>query len=645
MKPVPRESGRAGAPPSRTAPVVDVLTRFEQQVRTAPERTALAIGGEVLTYGQLHARSSALARRIASAADIRPGAGQVVALHLRQSAGTVVGMLAALRLGAAWYVVEPDAHAAGPDAERVRTLLAGTGCAAVVFDGADPATAPDAVAAVAPGAPRLDLSRPDATVASGAGVPARVPGAAPAYVIGTAGSTGAPKAVVVSRDAFAQLMAARGEEPGVTAFSPCRLAWDGALLLLFHALCTGGTAVLPDARELPDAARSAALIGTWQVRLAAAPPSFYRLMLPHLAGAARHLRAVILGGEPVPATLVEAHRRTLPGTRLTNEYGPTETTVGVLAHTVPDAPGAAVTDTAVPDTAVPIGRPIGPVTRVYVLGRDLRPVADGALGELYIGGPQVALGYAGRPGETASRFVADPYAAVPGARMYRTGDLARVTASGAIGFAGREDGQVKVRGTRIERHAVEAAVESRPGVGRACVLAVPDERTGDILVAFWTAAPDTDAPTVRELLAHCASRLAAHAVPEHFVQVADIPLTPQGKTDETALRALFARSGPAGPGDGTADRSGTGVEQQIAALWAEVLRHDGFGPGDSFFSAGGNSRRVVELHMGLERRWPGAVRVGQLFDLVTVRDQAEAVGRALAAGGDGPAGAPAAFEV
>ncbi|KAA6215341.1 peptide synthetase [Streptomyces albofaciens JCM 4342] len=643
--------------------MADVLELFEHQVRTVPERTALAIGPHTFTYAQLDSSSAALAQRVADGGGIRPGSGQAVALHLRQSAHTVVGMLAALRLGVAWYVIEPEPHATGPAAERLRTALADAGCAAVVFDGTDPATAPEAVAAVAPRTPRIDLSGPDGTATSrtagsgtaasraagsGAAPRARVPGGAPAYVIGTAGSTGAPKAVVVSRDALAQLMAVRGEEPGATTFSPCRLAWDGSLLLLFHALCTGGTAVLPDARELPDAARSAALVTTWRARRIAAPPSFYRLMLPHLAGADRHLRGVVLGGEPVPAALLDAHRRTLPGTRLRNEYGPTEATVSVIGHEAPEAHGVhgvpeAPDDTTAPDAGLPIGRPLGPVTRVYVLGRDLRPVPGGALGELYIGGPQVALGYAGRPAETASRFVADPYAGAPGARMYRTGDLARVAASGVISFAGREDGQVKVRGARIERHAVEAVVESHPGVGRAYVLAVPDERSDTALVAFWSAGPRTEGPTVRELLVHCASRLPAHAVPERFVRVADMPLTPQGKTDENALRALLAEAAPS-DADGGAHRFGTGLEQQVAALWAEVLRHDGFGPDDGFFAAGGNSRRVVELHLGLERRWPGAVRVGQLFDLVTVRDQAAAVGRALA-GSEGPAGAPAGFEV
>ncbi|MEU8783823.1 non-ribosomal peptide synthetase [Streptomyces sp. NPDC048637] len=635
---------------------VDVLTLMERHFRSAPDHTALVVGESTLTYRQLAEESGELAARIAARGTVRPGRGQVVLLYQRQSVRTVVGMVAALRLGAAWCVVEPGQHEPSePAAGRVRALLGDTDCAAVVFDGADAATTPETVRALASGIALHDLSATPATPAVAEAPPApapraEVPGAAPAYVISTSGSTSAPKAVVVSRANLAHLMAGRGEEPGGATFAPCRLAWDGALLLLFHALCTGGTTVLPDARRLPDAAAAAALIRTWRVRTAASPPSFYRLMLPHMSGADLHLRTLILGGEAVPQGLAGAHHGTLPGTRLWNEYGPTETTVGVLSHLVPDSQ-----EPVGPAKSLPIGCPIGPSTRAYVLGHDLSPAPGGTLGELYIGGPQVAHGYAGRPAETAGRFVADPFTDVPGARMYRTGDLARVNAAGEVEFGGREDGQMKVRGARIERHAVEAVLESHPAVRRASVLGVTDERAGDTLVGFWS--PDRTAaaaPTVRDLLAHCAGQLVEQAVPERFVQVADIPLTAVGKTDETALRALLRHSEaePERPGAyvngdiAPAGRGGNALEREIAVLWAEVLRHDEFGLGDGFFAAGGNSRRVVELHLRLQRRWPDAIRVGRLFDLDTVRAQATAVAEALAAtGSELPVRAPMTFEV
>lgn len=239
--------------------------------------------------------------------------------------------------------------------------------------------------------------------------------------------------------------------------------------------------------------------------------------------------------------------------------------------------------------------------------------------------------------------------------MYRTGDLARLNTAGEIEFGGRKDGQTKVRGARIERHAVEAVLESHPAVRRASVLGITDEHAEDTLVAFWSAdRTAAAAPTVRELLAHCAGQLVEQAVPERFVQVAGIPLTAIGKTDESALRALLRHSEvvPQGPGEsvnGDADparRRGNALEREIAALWAEVLRHDEFGLGDGFFAAGGNSRRVVELHLRLQRRWPGAIRVGRLFDLDTVRAQAAAVADALTAtGSEWSAAAPMTFEV
>lgn len=331
------------------------------------------------------------------------------------------------------------------------------------------------------------------------------------------------------------------------------------------------------------------------------------------------MRQVVLAGEVVPEPLVAQHRAQLPGTGLRNEYGPTETTVAVLAHTVPDASSG----------TVPVGRPRG-ATTVHVLDERLRPAAPDALGELYVGGPQVTRGYARRPAATAARFVADPFSPLPGACMYRTGDLVRARKDGEIVFAGRADGQLKVRGIRVERHGVEAVLERHPAVGQASVQGVPGDG-GLRLTAFWTAAPDAVAlPGPRELLAHCRQELEAGSVPEEFVLLGSMPLAASGKVDEAALTRLLPAEG-GGP-DG-ADDTADALSQELAALWAKVLRHDDFGPEDSFFDAGGNSRSVVELHLCLEQRWPGALRVGQLFDLDRVADQA----RALRAAGARPA--------
>ncbi|UNO38536.1 non-ribosomal peptide synthetase [Streptomyces sp. MST-110588] len=647
----------------------DVLTLIRRQFRAAPDTTAVVVGDVALSYRELAAASSALAARLA-ACGVR--AGRAVLLYRQQSADTVVGMLAALWLGAPWCVVEP-----GQPVGRVHALLKDVDCAAVVFDGTDPATAPEAVRTVTAAGPGPAPALCDFTCATSdtstatAPPPADVPGDCAAYVISTSGSTGVPKAVVISRANLAHVVATRHEEAGLVTFMPCRLSWDGGLMLLFPTLCTGGTAVLPDARRLPDAQAAAALLRHHRAAAVAGPPSFYSLMLPYLAGADEHLRIVTLGGEVVSPSLVRAHRAALPGARLVNDYGPTETTITVLSHPLPDIPGVpdepdvpgASDGAGVPDssrTTVPIGLPTGRTT-AYVLDTRLAPAVAGAVGELYIGGPQVGLGYASRPAETAGRFVADPFAGTAGARMYRTGDLARIGPTGDIEFHGREDGQVKVRGARIERQAVRAVLESHPGVGQVAVLGVPEERGGSALVAFWTpAGQDAEAvPTVRDLIDFCAGKLLEQAVPGLFVMVEKMPLSAAGKTDERALLALLPDLPPAGQAR-TSETAGTeGIERTpgttetveslqkaVADLWAEVLRHDGFGPRDSFFDAGGNSHRVVELHMRLQDRWPNALRVGRLFDLNTVEAQAAALAEALAAPGAArPAAAPMAYEV
>ncbi|MFC9764521.1 amino acid adenylation domain-containing protein [Rhodococcus jostii] len=510
-----------------------VMTGILRQCARVPGRIAIVVGDRALTYRELDSASEALARQLA-AAGVRPG--QVVLIHQRQSVETVVGMIAALRLGAAWCVIEPG-HPVG----QLRALLGDIDCGAIVFGSADPKTSPAWIRDLARSAvghvPALhDRDAGHRPVAELADLPQDVPARTAAYVITTSGSTGIPKAVVASRANLASMVDGRNydyDDGDLVTFSAFRLTWDGSLLKTLWALCTGGTSVLPDSRELMDAEAVASLARTWQTTHLVATPSFYRLLLPHLTPLRDRLRLVTLAGEALPGTLVEQHRAVLPGVPLSNEYGPTETTVSCLAHPVRD----------VPASIAPIGRPLGAST-AYVLDAKLVEVPYGAVGDLYVGGPQISEGYASRPAATAARFVADPFAAQPGARMYHTGDLARVDPHGDIEFCGRFDGQVKVRGARVERHAVEAVLESHPAIHQAVVLATADEHGETALTAFWVpAAAATVLPTPRDLIAHCAERLVAQAVPDRFLALGALPLAPSSKVDEAALRRLLPSGG------------------------------------------------------------------------------------------------------
>ncbi|MFD0418678.1 HAD-IIIC family phosphatase [Streptomyces sp. NPDC127108] len=620
--------------PAPAAAPPDVLDLIARQFQRVPERTAAAVGTESVTYRQLDAQSADLARRM-QGAGVHPG--DVVVLHARQRLSLVVGMVAALRTGAAWCVADP-----GHPVAHLRAVVGDTGCAAVVFHGRDTATPPEKVrAAVAADGttPRLI----DLDAAPGAGTPtdgagatprARSPHAgppdtpsyaapsphSPAYLISTSGTTGPPKNVMISRGGLASLVASRPYEPGLTAFSALRLAFDGSLMFTFHALCTGGTAVLPGADELPSAERVADLLRAHEAQQCLTTPSFYRQLLPHLDGADRHLRLLVLAGEATAPALVRRHRAALPGTRLGNEYGPTEATVAVTAHDV----------SGVPEGVVPMGA-ITAGSTAYVLDDRLRPVPTGDAGELYLGGLQLALGYAARPTTTALRFVANPFA--PGERLYRTGDLARLNAEGHFEFLGRGDGQVKIGGVRVERVAAAAVLESHPGVGQAVVVdareALPGVEDVDVttLTAYWVRATADHGrqspPDVRELREFCARRLVPQAVPGRFVAVDSIPLTPNGKTDEEALRRLQAPTAETVALD--TDRWPTDAQREVATCWAGVLGHGDFDARDSFFDLGGTSLQLLALHASYELRWPGAVQLGQLFDSRTVAAHAELI--------------------
>ncbi|RAJ68858.1 amino acid adenylation domain-containing protein [Streptomyces sp. Amel2xB2] len=643
------EGGGDGQIPEPTP----VLEGFRQQVRRAPSATALVVGGLELTYRELDLACAALARRLRGHG---AGPGRVVCVRLEQNAVAVTALLAALRTGAAWAVVEPDQPPA-----RLRALLADTDCAVVLGSGPEPALED------APGAPALlDVTGLDVRELAAEGE--RLPGGpdpaeaavsedAPAYIVCTSGSTGAPKGVVVSRRQLATSIAPRewvyGSGPA-TYLMAMRLSFDGMLGGMFWSFTRGHTLLLPDDKQLRQVHELARLAGEFEATHLIVVPSYYRALLEESRLLPPSLRLVVVAGEPCTQDLVRLHHERLPGASLVNEYGPTETTISCTVQ-----PWLAPSR-----QRIPIGRPwAGAVA--HVLDERLREVPAGERGELYIGGGFVALGYAGQPGRTAERFVADPYGP-PGARLYRTGDIAHVDEEGALHCHGRTDHQVKIRGTRVELGETEGVLEAHPGVGQA--VAVCDvSGTEHRLVAFLTPAePGGATPSWAELREHCAEHLVEQAVPVLFHTLERMPLGSSGKADRTALTArvpeaaaaaashtahtAHADPGPDVPPGGPHGDSGSPADpgdtaHTVSLIWADVLGHGASGPHDNFFAVGGSSLRVIDLHKRLERQWPGVLRVGELFDLTTVSAQAEAIAARLGVSASGDESAPAAYEL
>ncbi len=342
---------------------------------------------------------------------------------------------------------------------------------------------------------------------------------------------------------------------------------------------------LPDGAHR-DPAQVAAAIERHRATVAHFVPAMLAAFATHLtdSGAAdagmtgaapSTLRLVFASGEALPPA-VAATRRALPSAALHNPYGPTEAAVDVTAW--PTGPAD--------EGAVPIGLPVWN-TRALVLDPWLRPLPTCVVGELYLGGDQLALGYLGRAALSAERFVADPYGP-PAGRLYRTGDLVRRRADGALVFVGRADGQVKLRGLRVELGEIEAVLAEHPRVA-ACAATVRDDQPGQRYLAGYVVGPaGTDVDT-DELLAHAARRLPDHMVPTALVLLDALPLGPSGKLDRRALPAPDL----AGAATRTAPRDTR--EALLAGLFAEVLRMPEVGVEDSFFALGGDSILSIQL--------------------------------------------------
>ncbi|MGW6554595.1 amino acid adenylation domain-containing protein, partial [Streptomyces sp. NPDC055051] len=557
-----------GAAPVETAEL-SWPAAFEAQVRRSPDAVALVCEERELTYAELDAAANRLARHLV---DLGTRAEDVVAVALPRSPELVVALLAVMKAGAAYLPLDAD-H----PRDRIAYMLADAGARTVVTARELAAELPelpdvthlllDAPATVDALA-RLDGTRP--------GVPVALDQAA--YVIYTSGSTGRPKGVVVPHDGVGSLIATATERIGITAASRvvqfASVGFDVTVWDLVMSLCVGGRIIVVPAERRVAGPALTEYIARHRATHMILPPSLVSALPPECElpdGA-----VLIVGTEAVPGELIA---RWSGRVEVVVAYGLTEASVNsTLWPAEPDRPGAA-----------PIGRP-DPNTRAYVLDTALRPVPVGTEGELYVAGRGLARGYLGRHGLTAERFVADPYGA-PGSRMYRTGDRVRWGADGNLEFLGRADGQIKIRGHRIEPGEVESAFMACPGIAQAAVLAREDHRGVKRLVAYLVGDEGTDTETaVSAARARIADTLPDSMTPSAVVVLdGPLPLTPNGKLDRRALpeprwTAVSGTDGPEGP-----------VETVLADLFAEVLGLPSVGVHDSFFELGGDSIVAIQL--------------------------------------------------
>lgn len=597
--------------PAPDRPVPDLVA---QRAAARPGATALVAGDTVLTYRELVDRADRLAGEL-RAAGVGPEVS--VGLCLPRCVELAVAMLAVLRAGGAFVPLDPRLPPA-----RIGHMLAAAGTRLVL------ATADTEGRAAGHGVP-VALLAPGAAGATGlpeAGPPrAQVPGAVratrpadAAYTLFTSGSTGTPKGVVIEHRGLTNLAAGIGPQLPVTAgdrvLQYVEVGFDGVVMDLFSTWVAGAELHLVGEYERLGDALYARLRDS-RITSVLLPPAA-AMSLPCPPGALPDLRTMIVGGEACPPELVE--RWATPGRRLVNAYGPTENTVLATLSTL--SPGAPVT----------IGRPAANL-RAYVLDRRLNPVPPGVVGEIYLAGAGLGRGYAGRPGGSAERFVADPFGP-PGSRMYRTGDLGRHDAAGLLSCLGRGDSQVKVRGFRIELGEIEAVLAGHPRLAAAAVTAVGQGAQRRLLA--YVVGAGGPPPGSGELRAWLGDRLPAYMVPETITHLDRLPLGSTGKVDRARLPEPRAGRPELGHRRVAA---ASATERRLAEVWRQVLGVEDPGVHDNFFDLGGNSILLLGVLTALRDQGENELSMVDLFRHPTIA--------ALAARLERPAGTGPADDV
>jgi amino acid adenylation domain-containing protein len=561
----------------------DLVDLFAGQVAQAPDAPALVADGRTVSYRELDAWSDQLAQTLVSAG---AGAETTVAVLADRTPAMIAALLGVLKAGAAYVPLDRRFPAA-----RMRAIVAECEAKLVLIDSESAAaTVPDT------GVPVLDISA--APTPAGKQIK-RVPPGSLAYVMYTSGSSGRPKGVAVTRQEIAWLAGdeAFSGKDRVLVHSP--LAFDASTVEIWGTLINGGCLVLAPPGDL-DTATIARVIRDEGVTWAWITAGLFRVLAEDEAPSFADMREVWTGGDVVPSTTVRDLLRRHPGLSLVNGYGPTETTVFATSHRVRE-PDAAAT--------VPIGLPLHN-TRVSVLDHALRPVPEGAVGEIYIAGGGVSRGYVGQPVPTAARYVADP-SGPPGTRMYRTGDMARLNPDGVLEYVGRVDAQVKIRGFRVEPGEAEAVLATHPGVAH-CVVVVSGTGSGDRRLEAHVVPAAGHRVNAGDLTRFAAGLLPSYLVPAGLVVHGSLPVTANGKVDRAALAAATP------PGRRPRVAPVDHLEDVLCRLYAEVLGVPEVGTDEDFFDLGGDSLLAMRLIGRVRGELGGRAGIRDLFLAPTV---------------------------
>lgn len=546
---------------------------FEQQVATRPQKTAVRVQGQSYSYEEIDRRANQLAHLLRAKGC---GSGTFIGVVLEQTVEMVTTILAILKAGAAYVPIDVDFPQS-----RIEYVLRDSAPAVVVTISSLLARLGDYQGSILV----LDQEQEQETVIAYPTESPEITNTADdvAYIIYTSGSTGEPKGALLHHRAVSNLIMAQADvyelhsESRVLQFGS--VSFDISVMEIFGALLRGGTLVLAPTEELRDPAMLCDLLTREKITFVFVSPS----MLSHLPiDAGPYLELISAGGEVCPPHLAEAWSKRA---HFINVYGPTEATVNATVWSS-KRDGQAT-------SPLPIGRPL-PNSTVYLLDENMNPVSIGEIGEVYIGGAGVGLGYWNRPELTAERFLPSPFQA--GERLYKSGDLGRFRPDGLLDFMGRIDHQVKIRGHRIEIGEIEAVLGRHEAVREAVVTARPDEHGEMRLVAYLVLAEEVDKSEIWNAIRKV---LPTYMLPSAMLIMPEFPIMPTGKVDRKALPEPSENDGfstefvpPRNP-----------VEREVAEIWQEMLGLERVGIHDHFLEIGGHSLLMTQLLLRIEQRF------------------------------------------
>ncbi len=600
---------------------------FEAQVEQTPDAVAVVYEDKQLSYRELNRRANQLAHHLR-----RLGVGPevLVGVCMERSLEMMLGLLGTLKAGGAYLPLDPtyprDRLAFMLEDAKVAVLLTQQR----LLESLPVSTAssseraserrPSAGEALATASPAevlcLDADWGRLAQESEEDPESEVGPANLAYVIYTSGSTGRPKGTLITHRGLTNYLnwclAAYPLKEGRGSVVHSTIAFDATITALFSPLLAGrAVRLLPERMDLE--ALSESLLGEGDYSLIKITPAHLDLLSQQLPSDKAYglTKAFVIGGENLLGEQIKFWQEHAPETRLFNEYGPTEAVVGCVVY---DAPGSERFS-----GSVPIGRPI-PNAEVYVLDCNLQPVPIGVRGELYLGGVGVARGYLARPELTAEHFIPHPFSEIAGERLYKTGDLVRYLPDGKLEYLGRVDEQVKIRGYRAECGEVEAVLSQHEGIKDVVVVAREDTPGDKRLVAYCV--PQGEMPSHSQLREFLRKQLPEYMVPAIFVELGALPLTPNGKVDRRAL-PVPDQARPELAATFVAPR--TPVEEQLAGIWAEVLKVARVGIHDNFFELGGHSLLATQVVSRVRRAFQIELPLRYLFETPTVAGLAESI--------------------